>query len=77
MAVDYRVRAQLIEGLQTIYIRNENQPCAPCIVLQIAFCYQIAFGVVSDDNQQLIWLQIARNNPEISRSKKKPYRLPI
>lgn len=46
---DYRVRIQIRQRLETNYVGNRNEPIAAHIAFQLAFCYQIGFGVNSDD----------------------------
>ena len=56
MEADYRVRTQIRERLESNYIKNQGQPFAAHIAFQLAFCYQIGFGVKSDDNTCHMWL---------------------
>jgi len=56
IAVDYRLRAQVIDCLQKNYLRNQNRPVAQHIAFQIAFCYRIGFGVRSDMGKCHLWL---------------------
>ena len=56
MKADYRVRTQIRECLEDSYFRNQNQPFAAHIAFQLAFCYQIGFGVKSNDNTCHMWL---------------------
>ena len=56
MEADYRVRTQIRECLENNYFKNQNEPFAAHIAFQLAFCYQIGFGVKSDDNTCNMWL---------------------
>ena len=56
MTTDYRVRTQIRECLENNYFKNQNEPFAAHIAFQLAFCYQIGFGVKSDDNTCNMWL---------------------
>ena len=57
MAFDYHVRTQIRECLEIKYFRNHKQPFAAHIAFQLAFCYQIGFGVESDDSTSHMWLR--------------------
>jgi hypothetical protein len=57
MAADYRVRIQIRQSLENSYLNNINQPFATNIAFQVAFCYQIGFGVPSNDVQRCLWLE--------------------
>jgi hypothetical protein len=59
MEADYRVRTQIRDSLEKKYFQNLSQPFACHIAFQIAFCYQIGFGVKSDNNECQLWLQKA------------------
>ena len=45
MEVDYRVRTQIRECLEINFLKYQSQPFAAHIAFQLAFCYQIGFGV--------------------------------
>ena len=64
MEVDYRVRIQIRECLENKYFGNQNQPFAANIAFQVAFCYQIGFGIKSDDNASRIWLEKSNKRSE-------------
>ena len=62
MESDYRVRTQIRECLENNYFKNQNEPFATHIAFQLAFCYQIGFGVKSDDNKCHMWLETPNNS---------------
>src|SRR5436189_218614 len=53
MEADYRVRTHIRKCLEKSYARSQH----PNIAFQVAFCYQIGFGVKSDESQRDIWLE--------------------
>jgi hypothetical protein len=57
MITDYRLRIQIRKSLEQCYFRNQKQSFASNIAFQVAFSYQIGFGVESDDSQRQTWLQ--------------------
>jgi hypothetical protein len=74
VVADYRVRIQIRDELEKKYIRNQNQPSAAHIAFQLAFCYQIGFGVKSDDNASSIWLEKSNKQSEDLEVEKKTVR---
>ena len=70
MEVDYRVWIQIKEGLETNYSKNQNEPFAVHIALQLAFCYLIGFGVKSNDNTCHMWLGKSAKQPDDLKTEK-------
>ena len=70
MTVDYRVRTQIRECLEINYFNNQNQPFATHIAFQLAFCYQIGFGVKSNDSTSNMWLGKSAKQPDDLRTEK-------
>jgi hypothetical protein len=64
MKVDYRVRIQIIQSLENSYFNNTNQRFAANIAFQVAFCYQIGFGVKSNEIQRCLWLERSFRKPD-------------
>jgi hypothetical protein len=50
-------------SLEMNFFRNRDHPCATKIAFQIAFCYQIGFGVKSDGTECHRWLQKSDKQP--------------
>ena len=71
---DYRVRTQIKDCLEKNYIRNRNQPFAANIAFQVAFCYQIGFGVKSDAGNCHTWLQKCDKLPEYLETERETVR---
>jgi len=57
MEADYRVRTEIRHSLEKNYCRNQNQPFATHIAFQVAFCYQVGFGIKSHENKCHMWLE--------------------
>ena len=70
MGVDYRVRTQIRECLEINYFRNQSQPFAAHIAFQLAFCYQIGFGVKSNDSACYMWLRKSAKQPDDLKTEK-------
>ena len=51
------MRIQIRECLENNYFKDQAEPFAAHIAFQLAFCYQIGFGVKSDDNTCQMWLK--------------------
>jgi len=63
MNADYRVRIQIKLSLENKYNQNGHQPFAALLAFQVAFCYQIGFGVRSDDDECRKWLEKSNKQP--------------
>jgi len=63
MRADYRVRVQIRESLENNYNCSQNRPSAAYIAFQLAFCYQIGFGVKSDESTSHTWLEKSNKQP--------------
>ena len=74
MKADYRVRIQIRQSLENNYFHNSNQPFASNIAFQVAFCYQIGFGVKSNDIQRRLWLERSLRKPDDLKIEKEAVR---
>ena len=70
MSVDYRVRTQIRECLEINFLKHQSQPFAAHIAFQLAFCYQIGFGVKSNDDMCHMWLGKSAKQPDDLRSER-------
>ena len=72
MEVDYRVRTQIRECLEINFLKHqlESQPFAAHIAFQLAFCYQIGFGVKSNDDTCHLWLGKSAKQPDDLKSER-------
>lgn len=55
---DFRVRELVFECLQT-RARSDCRACAHLAAFQLAFCYELAFGVESNHDTAVEWLSVA------------------
>jgi tetratricopeptide (TPR) repeat protein len=74
MTADYRVRIQIRQSLENNYFNNADQPFAANIAFQVAFCYQIGFGVKSNDIQRRLWLERSLRKPDDLKIEKEAVR---
>ena len=70
MKADYRVRTQIRECLEINFLKHQSQPFAAHIAFQLAFCYQIGFGVKSNDDTCHMWLGKSAKQPDDLRSER-------
>ena len=64
MEADYRVQTQIRKCLEINYSKNQNKPFAAHIAFQLAFCYQIGFGVKSNNDTCHMWLEKSAKQPD-------------
>jgi len=72
--VDYLLRTQIRESLEKNFFGNQSQPFAANIAFQVAFCYQIGFGVKANDVQRDIWLVKSQKQLDTLQHEKKAVR---